>query len=263
MASDTITTQMVISKDTAYCTEDQFRNETGFTDTTEFTSADIGRKIIEAVEKVKRDVFVSIRLEFTTKDSNDRYFISRRWLANAYGSNVSHGTVTPLDLRIWESDETSSISSAFFLQGSRINRLIHRVPSEGISEIDSVNGYFKLTDDWPSSTGYRIFADYWMAGKPLHEIETELKFANIIWTEILILEEKKGKRMKNGVISISQGGRTITRSEAEFNEWIRDLYQQYQSYVNWCRPYYGKNITIGRFGDRRYGYFPRTGRLSW
>jgi len=252
----------MISKPTSYATEDDFRNQTGFTDTTEFTSADIGRKLLEACEKVKRDCFVSIRLEFATKDSSSRYFLSRRWMANAYGTNVSHGTVTPLDLRVWESDETSSISSAFFLQGSRINRLIHRIPSEGIEEFDSVNGYFKLTDDWPSNSSYRIFVDYWMAGKPLNEIQTELKFANIIWAEILILEEKKGKRMKNGVVSISQGGRTITRSEAEFNEWIRDLYQSYHSYINFCRPYYGKNVKIGRFGDTQYRTFP-SGRLNW
>ena len=214
MAGETITTQMVISKPTAYCTEDQFRNETGFTDTTEFTSADIGRKILEAVEKVKKDAFVSIRLEFTVKDANDRYFVSRRWIANSYGSDVSHGTVTPLDFRVWESDETSAVTSAFFLQGSRINRLIYEIPKEGIESFDPVNGFFKLTDSYPSSTGYRIFCDYWIAGKPLDEIQTELKFANILWAEILILEEKKGKRMKNGVISISQCGRTITRSES-------------------------------------------------
>ena len=111
----TLTSQMVISKPSYYATEAQFRAETGFTDSVEFTSADIGRKILEAVEKVKKDAFVSIRLEFTTKDSSDRYFLSRRWLANAYGDDVSHGVVTPLDFRVWESDETSSVSSAFFL----------------------------------------------------------------------------------------------------------------------------------------------------
>ena len=259
----TITSQMVISKPTAYCTETEFRESTGFTDTTEFTSADIGRKLIESVEKLKRDAFVSIRLEFTVKDANDRYFVSRRWIANSYGSNVSHGTVTPLDFRIWESNETSAVTSAFFLQGSRINRLIYEIPKEGIASFDPINGFFKLTDDYPSETGYRIFCDYWIAGKPLDEIQEELKFANITWAEILILEEKKGKRMKNGVISISQGGRTITRSESEYNEWIRDLWNKYHSLVNFIRPYYGKNITIGRFGESRNSYFPSGRRFNW
>jgi len=263
MAAITITTQTVISKPTAYCTEDEFRDVTGFTDTTEFTSADIGRKIIEAVEKVKKDAFVSIRLEFTVKDANGRYFVSRRWIANAYGDDVSHGTVTPLDFRVWESNETSAVTSAFFLQGSRINRLIYEIPKEGISEFDPINGYFKLTDDYPSTTGFRIFCDYWFAGKPLDEIQEELMHANIIWAEILILEEKKGKRMKNGVISISQGGRTVTRSESEYNEWIRDLWRKYHSTINFIRPYYGRNITIGRFSESRYHYFPRSGRINW
>jgi len=258
-----ITSQMVISKPTAYATETEFRNETGFTDTTEFTAADIGRKLLEACEKVKRDMFVSIRLEFTVKDANDRYFLSRRWIANSYGTNVSHGTITPLDFRVWESNETSAVTSAFFLQGSRINRLIYEIPKEGISTFDPINGYFELTDDYPSDSSYRIFCDYWIAGKPLDEIQEELKFANILWAEILILQEKKGKRMKNGVVSISQGGRTVTRSEAEYDAWIRDLWNSYHSYVNFCRPYYGKNITIGRFGESKNAIFPGTRRFNW
>ena len=258
----TITSDMVISKPVAYCTEDEFRNETGFVDTTEFTSADIVRKIKEAVEKIKRDAFVSIRLEFVTKDANDRYFVSRRWIANTYGDDVSHGTVTPLDFRVWESDETSSVSSAFFLQGSRINRLIHRVPNEGISEFDPVNGFFKLTSAYPTSSNYRIFVDYWIAGKPLSEIEYELKMANILWAEILILEEKKGKRMKNGVINISQGGRSITRSEDEFNQFVRDLWNAYHSYINFLRPSYNRTVKIGRFGDQKWNYFPGYG-TNW
>lgn len=264
----TLTSQMVIAKETAYSSETEFRNHTGFTDTTEFTSADIGRKLLESCEKVKRDAFVSIRLEFVTKDSNSRYFVSRRWLANAYSNQldmveVSHGTVTPLDLRVWESDETSSVSSAFFLQGSRINRLIHRIPSEGITELDATNGYFKLAASYPTSSNYRIFCDYWIAGKPLTEIGYELMMANILWAEILILQEKKGKRMKNGVISISQGGRTITRSEQEYDSWVRDLYNAYHSYVNFVRPTYHKMVKVGRFGDSRQQYFPRFGRLNW
>lgn len=258
-----ITSTMVIAKSTGYATETQFRNETGYTDTVEFTSADIVRKLAESTEKVKRDAFVSIRLEFCTKDSNDRYFISRRWLANQYGTNVSHGTITPLDLRVWESDETSSVSSAFFLQGSRINRLIHRIPSEGIQEMDSVNGYFKLTSAYPTNSSYRIFCDYWIVGKPLQEIAYELEMATILWTQILILAEKKAKRMKNGVITLSQGGRTITRSEQEFDSFVRQLYNSYQSYVQYLRPFYAKNVKIGRFGDQRQAYFPKWGRINW
>jgi len=259
----TYLSDMVISKPVGYATETEFRNETGYTDTTEFTSANIVRKLKESTEKVKRDAFVSIRLEFTTKDSNDRYFLSRRWVANSYGDNVSHGTVTPLDFRVWESDETSSVSSAFFLQGSRINRLINRVPNEGIASFDSTNGFFKLTDSYPSNSNYRIFCDYWIAGKPLNEITYELKMANILWAQILILEKKKSERLKNGVINLTQGGRSITRSEEEFNQMVRDLHASYMSYIQWMRPYFGKNVKIGRFGDTRYNIFPKYGRMNW
>ena len=259
----TTTSDMVISKARTFATETQFRQETGFTDTVEFTSADIVRKLTEATEKIKRDAFVAVRLEFATKDSNNRYFVSRRWLANAYGDNISHGVITPLDLRIWESDETSSVSSAFFLQGSRINRLINQLPTEAIATFDSINGYFTLASGYPTSSSYRIFVDYWIAGKPLREILYELRIANILWAQALILEEKKGKRMKNGVISLSQGGRTITRSEQEFDAYLRQIYNAYHSLCNWFKPVYDKSVKIGRFAETSHAYFPKYGRLNW
>jgi len=264
MGSSVYSSLTVTEKKSTYASEDEWREETGFTDTTEFPSADVQRKLVNATEKVKRDAFVSIRLEFVTKDSNSRYFMSRRWLGNMYGTDVAHGVVTPQDFRIWESDETSSVSSAFFLQGSRINRLIHRVPAEGVQEWDSVNGYFKLTSNWPSNSNYRIFVDYWICGKPLQEIQTELKLATIYWTSILMLEEKKPLRLKNGIVSLSQGERHIERNEQEFDKMIRDLYNSYQSLIQWMRPFYSRKMSIGKFVESRTDWvLPYSGPLRW
>jgi len=258
------TSLTVTEKKSAYCTVAQWRQFTGFTDSTEFTATDVLEKITFAAEKLKKDAFMAIRLEFVTKDSSDRYFLSRRWLANAWGTETAHGVVTPMDLRLWESDETSSVSSAFFLQGSRINRLIHGIPAEGISEWDSINGYFKLTDDWPSDSSYRIFADYWICGKPLNEIQTELKMANMYWATILLLEEKKPMRLKNGVVSLTQGERTIERNEVEFDKMVRGLYDSYHSIVNVIRPFYGKKLKIGGFAESRIdSVSPYSGPLRW
>jgi len=257
------TSLTVTEKKASYCTETEWRQFTGFTDQTEFPSSDVISKIQYAAEKVKKDTFMAIRLEFVTKDSNNRYFVSRRWLANAWGTDTAHGVVTPMDLRLWESDETSSVSSAFFLQGSRINRLIRQIPVEGISEWDSINGYFKLTDSWPSNSNFRIFADYWIAGKPLNEIQQELRLANMYWAEILLLEEKKPMRLKNGVVSLTQGDRTVQRNEVEFDKMIRDLYNSYHSIVNVCRPFYGKKLKIGRIESRTDSVSPYGGPLRY
>lgn len=259
----TITVGMAITKPSYYCTEDEFRDETGYTDTIEFTSADILRKMKEATEKLKRDVFVSIRQEFTTADSSDRYFLSRRWTANAYGTNVSHGHVTPLDFRVWEADENSSVSSAYYLQGSRIHRVISQLPNEAISELDSINGFFKLASGYPTESNFRIYCDYWICGKPLREIAYELKMANILWTQILILSEKKKKRLKNGVINLTQGGRSITRSEEEFDQMVRDLHAAYMSYVRWMKPTYNRTVKIGRFGETASTVYPRLSRVNY
>jgi hypothetical protein len=259
------TSVIVTEKNTTYATEDEFRQFTGLTDPTEFPSSDVLSKLQLAAEKLKKDAFQAIRLEFVTKDSNNRYFVQRRWLANAWGTDSACGVVTPMDLRVWESDETSSVSSAFFLQGSRINRLIHQIPVEGIQEWDSINGYFKLTSAWPSNSSYRIFVDYWICGKPLNEIQQELMLANIYWAEILLLEEKKPIRLKNGVVSLNQGERTVTRSEEEFDKMIRDLYNSYHSVVNLIRPFFGRKFGLGKFAESRTEWISQNavGPIRW
>lgn len=256
MGSDTVTSLTITEKKSTYATETQWRDYTQLLDTTEFPSSLIASKLVEATAKLKRDAFISTRLEFVTKDSNDRYFMRRRWMANAYGTEVAHGVVTPRDFRIWEADETSSVSTAMFLQGSRINRLIYEIPQEAITLIDSTNGFFKLSSDYPTASR-RVFIDYWTVGKRLSEIGTELEEACICWTTVLILTQfKKTSRMKNGVVSLSQGGRTIQRNEQDFDSFTRQWYNEYHSKVNWLRPQYIRSVKWGGYAERtsRYGF---------
>ena len=256
MASDTITSLTITEKKSAYATETQWREYTQLTDTTEFPSSIITSKIDEATAKLKRDAFISTRLEFVTKDSNDRYFMRRRWLANSYGTDVAHGVVTPKDLRVWEADETSSVSTALYLQGSRINRLIYEIPQEAITMVDANNGFFKLADGYPTS-GRRVFVDYWTVGKRLSELEVMLQEACICWATILILTQfKKTARMKNGVVSLTQGGRSIQRNEQDFDTFTRQWYNEYHIKVNWLRPQYIRSVKMGGYAERTtsYGY---------
>jgi len=264
MSSQTITSVTVTEKKTSFATEDDWRTYTQFTDSTEFPSDVVQEKLELASEQVKKDAFMSIRLEFVTKDSNNRYFVSRRWLANAYGGDVAHGVVTPRDLRIWESDETSSVSSAFFLQGSRVNRLIHSIPSEAITQFDDVNGYFILSSAYPTNSNFRIFVDYWTAGKRFSEIQEDLKNATILWATVLILTQyKKTGRIKNGVVSLSQGGRTINRSEQDFDALTRQWYNEYEKIVNWLKPFYGRKVAIGKWGSKMTENYPVQGKMNY
>ena len=250
MASDTITSLTITEKKSTYANENDWREYTRFTDTVEFPTDIIRTKLKEATEKLKRDAFISTRLEFVSKDSNDRYFIHRRWLANAYGEEVAHGVVTPRDIRVWEADETSSVSSALFLQGGRMNRLIYEIPQEAITVVDSTNGYFKLADGYPTSSR-RVFVDYWSVGKRLSEIETELNNACCCWATIQLLTQyKKTHRLKNGVVSLSQGGRSIQRNESDFDALVRQWYNEYHSKVQWLRPQYIRKVKMGGLVER-------------
>lgn len=241
----------ITSRKTYYCTEDEWRNESGFTDTSDFPSTEVIIHLENATEQIRKDAQHMVRWELVTKDSNSRYFTSRRYWGNRYGRDDSSvqiicGEVTKYDLEIYEADVTSSVAASLALQGSRVNRLMYKIPYDGIDEIDSLNCFFKLTSDWPSASSRQIYTTYWVVGKPLDELNYELKRACIEMTTILALKKLKTKRLKRGTVSYILGKQTITRDENAFDEMIKQHYDEYDKWIRWCRPFIGRRVKIGR-----------------
>jgi len=265
MATDTektIKSLLVISNPdtstaTYYSTETQWRDYTGFTDTSDFPSSEVEEHLKNSTEQVKKDSFHMVRFELVTKDSDDRYFTQRRYWANRYGRDdeameIVHGDVSKYDIEIYEADVTSSVAASLALQGTRINRLMYHIPYEGVTDIDPLNCFFELSDDYPTDDARQIYITYWVSGKPLNELKYELKRACQEMTTILALKKLKTKRLKLGTTTQTLGKQTITRDEKAFDDMIKTHKEEYQKWIQWCRPFIGRRMKVGRM-ETEYG----------
>lgn len=246
-----------------YCTEDQWREYTGFTNQYDFPSADVIRHLENATEQVKKDAFYMVREEFVTKDSEGRYFTQKPYWGNRYGRDAQstfqtiHGEVTKYDIELWEGDSVSSISSSFSLQRGRQHRLMYRIPYEAITEIDPKNGFFKLSSSYPTESSRQIYVTYWAVGKPLEELKYELKRACFEMVTILALKKLKTKRLKKGTTQYTLGKKTIIRDEDTFDKLIDQHKQEYHKWIRWIKPFIGRRAKIGRIETENYNRYLR------
>lgn len=265
MAPESLDSNMTIQDPTPsrrkfYCTEKEWREHSGLFDQSDFPSNEIQVHLRNATEKVKKDGFHMVRWEFVTSDSEGRYFLARRFLANRYGRDtdvitIHHGQVTKYDIEVYESEAHSTAASNIMFGGARRADLIYGIPYEAITEIDPVNGYFKLAPGYPTDVNRRIYATYWIVGKPLEEIGYELKMACVEMTTIYALKRLKTKRLKKATTSYSLGKQSITRDEQAFDEMIKEHQKEYERWINWFRPFIGRRAKIGRMEtsySRRY-----------
>ena len=252
----TITSNSVIqSPETAsspyYSTVAEFRTHSGFTNPSDFPQSDVEYALSKSTEQVKKDGFYKVRYEYTVKDDSGRYFTARKWWGNRYGAardektQIVHGTITKYDLEVVEIDSTSSTAASIYNLGGRVNRIVTPISYDNILSVNSLNGYFTLSDDLPSS-GKQIYCTYYISGKPLEEISYELEQACNEWAQVILLRRLKDDRMYNGVVSFNIGRQTINRDEQEFNALIEKHVQLYHSWINFFKPFIGKRVSIGR-----------------
>ena len=257
MASETLKSVSVIKNPSTvptavryYCTEDEWRNYSGYTNQHDFPSSEVVLFLEDATEQVKKDAFHRVRWELVTKDSSDRYFTARKYWGNKYGTHgdkteIIHGRITKYDIEVWEADTTSSVAASLFLQGTRVNRLEYTIPYDAITEIDPVNCWFKLSSDFPTS-GRQVFVTYYVSGKPMDEIGYELKRACMEYAIVLALRKLKRKRLKFGTTSLSLGKKSLTRDEKAFDDMVKDHMKEYHSWIRWIKPFIGRKVKIGR-----------------
>ena len=244
-----------------YCTETEWREYSGYTNTSDFPTTEVATHLKNATEQVKKDAFYMVRNERVTKDSSGRYFTSRRYWANRYDRDdsaieITCGEVTPYDIEVHEADTTSSAASSLVLQGGRINRIMYNIPYEGITEVDPLNCYFKLSSEYPTNSR-QVYVTYWVAGKPLDELHYALKRACMEMVTVLALKKLKGKRLKKGTTQYTLGKQTIVRNEEAFDELVKQKMNDYYTWINWMKPFIGRRLRIGNqetYNNRVFRY---------
>jgi len=263
MSSELLNSGAVIKGSTSvssntYCNEDDWRNFTLLTNQNDFPSSLVNSSLIDATEQIKKDGFHMVRYDYVTKDSNDRYFTQKQFWGNKYGrdsnnNEIINGTITKYDIEVWEADIQSSVA----FRGNRVKRIMYRVPYDAITEVDDINGFFKLSSDYPTE-GRQIYVTYWILGKPIGELAYELKRACIEMTTILCYKKLKTKRLKKGTVSYTLGKQTIVRDEKEFDALIEDHMKEYHKWIKWFRPFIGRRAKIGRMETTPYGFGGRS-----
>jgi hypothetical protein len=239
-----------------YCTETEWRDFTQLVNQSDFPTSMIIQCLEDATEQVKKDGFYFVQKEHVTADSEGRYFTSRRYFANAYSREdrsikIRHGIITKYDITVWESEGISASASSIFVVGARRNMLMNKLPYSAITEIDPINGYFKLASGYPTSSNKQVLVSYYACGKAMEDIGYELKRACIEMVTILALKKLKTKRLKKGTVSYTLGKQTITRDEAVFDALVDNHKKEYESWINWFRPFIGKRVRIGRMETGR------------
>jgi hypothetical protein len=250
MVSDSVIKTNVVSS-IYYCTEDEWRNFTTFTNQYDFPSSIITEAIKDATEQIKKDGFYMIRQEQVVKDSDSKYFLAKRYLANKYkrddNINIINKSITKYDLDFYYVDNFSVGATISPFNYGRVNYNFISIPYDDIIELDSFNCYFKLADGYSDK---QIFVTYWISGKPLSEISYELKRACFEMTTMLVLEKLKTLRLKDGTTNYTLGKQSISRDENVFDEMIKRHKVEYFKWINWFKPFIGKRVAIGRIETR-------------
>ncbi|NCC41874.1 MAG: hypothetical protein EOM21_21180, partial [Gammaproteobacteria bacterium] len=235
LSSDTVV-KLPISNNPYYSDVESFRQFSGFVNPSDFPQSDVEYFLSRATEQVKKDGFYKVRYERAAKDSQGRYFTARKWWGNRYGAarneqtQIDHGTISKYDIEVVEMDSTSSATASIYRLGGRVNRIVTKIPYDGIVEVDSLNGYFKLSDEYPRD-GKQVFVTYYISGKPLEEISDELEQACNEWAMVLALRKLKDTRLYNGVVSFTQGRQTINRDENEFDLMVQQHIDRYKKWI--------------------------------
>lgn len=240
-----------------YCTETEWRDFTQLTNQSDFPSSMIISCLTDATEQIKKDAFYYIEREYTTPDSSGRYFTFKKFWGNAYSMDsnaldIRCGNVTKYDIIVWDAENIATSPAGLYITGTRRNQIIKQIPYSAITEIDPLNGYFKLSSEYPVS-GHQVLVSYWVVGKPLDSLAYELKRACIEMTTILAYRKLKTKRLKKGTVQYTLGKQTITRDEATFDKLVDDHKKEYENWIRWFRPFIGRKVKIGRmetYGSR-------------
>ena len=254
-ATHTITSKTYIqvpetSVNPYYSNVTSLREHNHFINPSDFSEDSMKYFLEKATEQIKKDGFYKIRYERVRADGDGRYFTARRWWGNRYGTSsdlktqIIHGINTKYDLEVFEADSTSSNTASIFSSGGRINKVYTPIPSDAITEVDGLNCYFKLNDNYPSGNK-SIYVTYLVIGKPLDEVSYELEQACNEWATVLALRRLKDKRLYNGVVTFTVGRQTINRDEAEFDKLVQMHEDRYWKWITWLKAFIGHRVSIG------------------
>lgn len=214
----------------------EWRNYSGIT-STDIDDDQAQRFLTWAIQQVNKEATQLIRDELVTKDGTSNYFFTgRRYFADMEMASPDAEIGTD-DVTVYEFDSEKGLLVDISAQ---------------VAAIDGLNCYFTLNSGYPTSNR-SVYATYRIIGRPLTEIigsGTETRYAVYQYMTVQALREIKRDRLKNGIITYTSGGETVTRDEKEFDNLVQVELDRYHQYISNIKPIYLRRMKTG-YNHRR------------
>ena len=214
------TGNIAITTTPAYCSEDEWRNKTGISETDESSS----QFVIDSREAhffIRRCCMHLVRERIVYKRDDNKAYLPIRWLSDG---NMD-GTVDADDILIYElADDGISLNT--------VDKDTY------LDSVNNFNNFITFTDDYTPTS--QILVTYFALGKPLDEVSVdELKRATIAQITILVIERLRRKWGLKGTTSWSVPGVNVNKDLSSYEE----LYNEAKKVsLDNCRAY---NTALG------------------
>ena len=224
-----------ISSSAAFCSEDDWREKTGVSESDE-SSAQFDIDLIEAQFFIRRCCMYLVRERIIYKRDDLKAYLPIRYI----GDGNMDGTVDADDILIYQLT-TDGISL------DEVDKTTY------LDSIDSFNNSITFTSD-SSALTRPLLVTYYAISKNNDEITTdELKRATIAQTTILVIERLRRKWGLKGTTSWSVPGVNVNKDLTSYKELYEEAKKDLAQYVSFLRPFIGHRLKTG-FGPMPWDY---------
>ena len=211
-----------------YASVQDFRMQTGFSQT-DVSDEKVKWYLQEAYNHILHEGYVFIRGDLlnkmTTPTGETRFYFNYRYIADGDLNNL----VDKNDLKVFEYDNFTETDI-----------------TAQVASLNVLQGFITLNSGYPTS-GKSVKAQYYIANRPLEELQFELKEASINSANWLVMREMGLNFTKKGVVSYSVDGISVSKTKSEFDKVMAEYERKYQYYIWIIKPMYVRGFKVGAY----------------
>jgi hypothetical protein len=211
-----------------YATLTDFRMQTGLS-TDDISDDKVKYYLNEAYIHIRDDGYLWFRGDIlnntTTPAGQTRWYFQKKFIADGDLNNI----VDKDDLTVWEYDSYDQVDI-----------------TAQVSSLNVLSGYITLNTGYPT-TNRSVKADFYIAKRPIEEIQTHLRDAAINNAAWLIMREMSLRITKKGVNSYGIDGINVSKSKDELTKSMDEYLKKYEYHLSLIKPSYVKSTKIGGF----------------
>jgi hypothetical protein len=219
--SDSVFGDIVEGGQHEYATVQDFRDISGFSQA-EVPDDKVKFYLHDAYIHVLKGAYAFVRGDVLTKRTDPssvmRWYFGRTPRQGYIADGDLNNIVDVDDLKVWEYDQWDE--------------------ADITAQVDVINvqqGYITFLPGYPTGTR-SVKVDFYLARKPLEEIQEELKQASCYMAVWLAMKEIALRFTKNGVVGYSIDGVNVSKSRADFDKTMEDFKKKAEYYMWLIKP---------------------------